>query len=183
MKKTGCKGSAAAETEKVESRPNKMLKKPHEITDIRNSLALASAILIFHVALLAGIGILVLFFSGIVNYIFWIFIAGSALITGAAYLFYRRMKKEGGAAFLKILSLPELRGKNIEVHFLGGLASLKIAGDRDHQVIENMAMPVSRQLEDPDSRRFRELMELARLMEKNLITPDEYHQVKKSLLN
>jgi len=26
-------------------------------------------------------------------------------------------------------------------------------------------------------------MELARLMEKNLITPDEYHQVKKSLLN
>jgi hypothetical protein len=162
-----------------------MLKKTHEIADIRNSLALASAILIFHVVLLAGIGILVLFFSGIVNYIFWIFLAGSALITGAAYLFYRRMKKDGGAAFLKILSLPELRGKNIEVNFLGSLASLKIAGDpnRNHQAIENTAIPVSRQLEDPDSRRFRELMELASLMEKNLITPEEYHQVKKSLLN
>lgn len=161
-----------------------MFKKNNELTHIRNSLALASSILVFHVVLLAGIGLLVLFFSGLVNYIFWIFLIGSALITGAAYLFYRRMKKEGGAAILNILSHPELRGKNVEVNFLGGLASVKIAGNsKEPQALDTMAMPVSRQLEDSDSRRIRELTELARMLEKNLLTPEEYHQVKKRLLN
>jgi hypothetical protein len=136
------------------------------------------------VLLLAGLGILVLFFSGVVNYIFWIFLAGSALITGSVYLFFRYMKKEGGTAFLKIMSLPELKGKNVEVNLLGGLASFKIASDTtEPQVIESDVVPVARQLEDPDSKRIRELMELSRMLEKNLITLEEYHQVKKSLLN
>ena len=161
-----------------------MFKKNNEIINITNSLVLASSILIFHVVLLAGLGILVLFFSGIVNYIFWIFLAGSALISGSVYLFYRYIKKEGGPAFLKIMSLPELKGKNVEVNLLGGLASFKIASDKSApQVIESDAIPLSRQLEDPDSRRLRELTELARMLEKDLITLEEYHQVKKSLLN
>lgn len=161
-----------------------MFKKDNEISNITNSLVLASAILIFHVVLLAGLGILVLFFSGIVNYIFWIFLAGSALITGSVYLFFRYMKKEGGTAFLKIMSLPELKGKNVEVNLLGGLASFKIASDKTNpQVIESNLVPSVRQLEDPSSRRLRELTELARMLEKNLITLEEYHQVKESLLN
>ncbi len=161
-----------------------MFKKNGEITNVANSLLLASSILIFHVILLAGIGILVLFFSGIVNYIFWIFLASSALVTVSIYLFYRYMKKEGGTAFLKILSLPELKGKEIEVNLLGGLASFKIASDnRVQQVIENNAIPVSRQLEDSDTRRLRELTELAGMLEKDLISLEEFHQVKRSLLN
>jgi len=161
-----------------------MFKKDNEISNITNSLVLASSILIFHVLLLAGLGILVLFFSGIVNYIFWIFLAGSALITGTVYFFFRYMKKEGGTAFLKIMSLPELKGKNVEVNLLGGLASFKIASDKTNpQLIESDVIPSARQLEDPSSRRLRELTELARMLEKNLITIEEYHQVKKSLLN
>lgn len=160
-----------------------MIKKKGEITNIANSLLLASSILIFHVILIAGIGILILFFSGIVNYIFWIFLAGSALITGSVYLFFRYMKKQGGTAFLKIMSLPELKGKNVEVNLLGGIASFKIAGDNHApQVIENNVIPVSRQLEDSKSRRLRELTELVRMLEKNLITIEEFDQVKKSLL-
>ena len=161
-----------------------MFKKNNEITNITNSLLLASSILIFHVILIAGIGILVLFFSGIVNYILWIFLAGSALISGSVYLFYRYMKKEGGSAFLKIMSLPELKGKNVEVNLLGGLASFKIASDNSAPpAIESDVIPLSRRLEDPDARRLRELTELARMLEKNLITLEEYYQVKKSLLN
>ena len=160
-----------------------MFKKNNEITNITNSLILASSILIFHVILLGGIGILVLFFSGIVNYIFWIFLAGSALIAGSGYLFYRYMKKKGGTAFLRILSFPELNGKNVEVNLLGGLASFKIAGDNSvPQGIESNIIPVARQLEDPDSKRLRELTELACMLEKNLITIEEFDQVKKSLL-
>lgn len=163
-----------------------MFKKNNEISNIANSLVLASSILIFHVILLAGLALLVLFFTGIVNYFIWIFLCGSALISSAVYLFYRYMKKQGGAAFLKILSLPELKGKNVEVNLLGGLASFKIAGENDNNsstMIENKAIPVSRQLENPESRRFRELTELAHLLEKDLITLEEYNYVKKSLLN
>jgi len=161
-----------------------MFKKNNEITNITNSLLLASSILIFHVILIAGIGILVLFFSGIVNYILWIFLAGSALIAVSGYLFYRYMKKEGSTALLKILSFPELKGKNIEVNLFGGLASFKIAKDKSEpMVIESDVIPLSRRLEDPDARRLRELTELARMLEKNLITLEEYYQVKKSLLN
>ena len=161
-----------------------MFKKNNEISNIANSLVLASSILIFHVILLAGLALLVLFFSGIVNYFFWIFLCGSALISSAVYLFYRYMKKQGGAAFLKILSLPELKGKNVEVNLLGGLASFKIADDNNSStMIENKTIPVSRQLENLESRRFRELTELAHLLEKDLITLEEYNYVKKSLLN
>ena len=162
----------------------KMFKKDNEISNITNSLVLASAILIFHVVLLGGLGLLVLFFSGIVNYIFWIFIVGSALVSGSVYLFFRHMKKEGGMAFLKIMSLPELKGKNVEVNLLGGLASFKIANDKSESIeLESNVIPVSRQLEDPSSRRLRELAELSRMLEKNLITLEEFNQVKKSLLN
>ena len=84
---------------------------------------------------------------------------------------------------MKIMSLPELKGKNVEVNLLGGLASFKIASDTTElQVIESKVIPVARQLEDPDSKRIRELTELASMLEKNLITLEEYHQVKKSLL-
>jgi len=167
-----------------------MFKKNKEISNITNSLVLASYILIFHVILLGGVAILVLFFSGIVNYLFWIFLGGCLLISGAIYLFYRYMKKHGGAAFLKILSLPELNGKNVEVNLLGGLASFKIADDKSRShgnnlppMIDNEAVPYPRRLEDPNTRRFKELKELARMLEKNLITIEEYNHMKKSLLN
>lgn len=161
-----------------------MLKKKNETTALVSSLFLASSVLIFHVVLLAAMGILVIFFSGIVNYIFWIFLGSCALIGGGGYLFYRYMKKDGGRALYQLLSLPELKGKNLEVKLLGGLASLKIADDEDktHAIEVHQATP-SRQLEDPGSIRIRELTELTRLLEKNLITPEEYDQAKKSLFH
>jgi len=167
-----------------------MFKKNKEISNITSSLVLASYILIFHVILLGGVAILVLLFSGIVNYLFWIFLGGCLLISGSIYLFYRYMKKQGGAVFLKILSIPELNGKNVEVNLLGGLASFKIAEDNNRSpgnewppMIDNESVLSPRRLEDPNSRRLKELTELARMLEKNLITIEEYNQMKKSLLN
>jgi len=159
-----------------------MLRKKNEITNLFNSLALASTILLFHVILVLVIGILVLFLSGIVNYIFWIFLGMSALIAGSVYLFLRYMKKEGGKTFLNLMNLPELKGRNVEVNLLGGLASFKVKGDKNaSRVIETDVRPVTHQLEDPQSIRLKELTELARLLENNLITLDEYQQAKKTL--
>jgi hypothetical protein len=161
-----------------------MFKKKSEINHLVYSLFLASSILIFHVVLLAGLGILVLFFRGIVNYILWIFVGGCALIMGSAYLFIKYMQKEGGRKVQKILTLPEFQGRSVEVSVLGGLASFKIGRDDEKQPgIESNFIPVSHQLEGPQSIRLRELTEFARLLEKDLITLDEYYRVKKTLLD
>ena len=162
-----------------------MFKKNKEISSIANSLVVASSILIFHVILLAGLGILVFLFSGIVNYFFWIFLGGAAIISGSLYLFYRHMKKQGGAAFIKLMSLPEIKGKNVEINLLGGLASFKVTDDvkETSLAIENKTDPAHLMLEDPDSKRFRDISALASMLEKDLITREEYNHLKKSLMN
>jgi len=162
-----------------------MFKKKSETNHIVSSLFLASSILIFHVVLLAGLGILVLFFRGIVNYIVWIFAGGGVLILGSAYIFFKYMKKEGGRKVQKILALPEFQGKRVEISVLGGLASFKISCDDESQqsFIENNSIPTARQLEGPHAIQLRELTELAHLLEKDLITLDEYLRIKKSLFD
>ncbi len=162
-----------------------MFKKNKEISTIANSLVVASSILIFHVILLASLGILVFIFSGIVNYFFWIFLGVAALISGGLYLFYRYMKKQGGITFMKLMSLPELDGKNVEINLLGGLASFKVTDEdkKRSRAIENNTDPVHLMLEDPESKRFRDISALANMLEKDLITREEYNHLKKSLMN
>jgi hypothetical protein len=159
-----------------------ILKKQGEENHLMNSLFLASLILVFHVVLVAGLGVLVLLLHGIVNYMVWILLGGFLLTAGSAYLFFRYMKQGGGQALQRMLSLPEFKGKNIEINFLGGIASLKIRNENKERVaIESSMMPNSRQIEDSQTVYLREISELARLLEKNLITPDEYFQAKKVL--
>lgn len=160
------------------------MQKKKETTAVVSSLFLASSVLIFHVVLLAAMGILVIFFSGIVNYLFWIFLGSCALIGGGAYFFFRYMKKDGGRVLYQLMSLPEMQGKNLEIKLLGGLASMKIADDGDKTLaIDVDHQSVSHQLEDPGTVRLRELTELARLMENKLITPEEFDQAKKTLFH
>ena len=74
------------------------------------------------------------------------------------------------------------RGRSFEVSFLKGLASLKFSQPGDLKVIENISSNSKFQLEDPETARIRELTELARLFEKNLITSEEYHRAKNQIL-
>lgn len=161
-----------------------MFKKPNDDNHLINSLFLASAILVFHLILIAGLSVLVLLLHGIVNYMAWILLGGFSLATGSVYLLFRYMKQGGGKALQKIISLPEFKGKNIEINFFGGIASLKIRNENiEKEMIESNLVPSSRQIEDSQAMRYRELTELARLLEKKLITPDEYYQAKKVLFN
>ena len=142
---------------------------------------LAYFVLAMHVLVIAGLGILVIFFRGIVNYMIWIFLLGSAAILTSAYLFYRRMKKER-KTLNDMLNSPLFRGQNVEVSLLGGLAAFRIGRSADAPpMIVDRNDPV-KQLEDPSAARIRELSELARLLENDLITIDEFNKVKDQLL-
>jgi hypothetical protein len=144
-------------------------------------ILMAHLILLFHAILLAGLGVLVIFFRGIIQYMLWIFLIGSAGIIASAYLFYKRLKKEG-MTLKDVLNSPMFRGRSVEVSVLGGLASFRLGGSDGPPMIENGSTAQPPQLEDPDTIRVRELMDLARLLEKNLITFDEYEKTKARIL-
>ncbi|MFP4452624.1 MAG: hypothetical protein ACOC03_03505 [Desulfosalsimonas sp.] len=91
---------------------------------------IAFFILIFHVVLLALIGVLVLFLGGLLNYLPWILLGGLVLLIGSGYLMLRRLAAKS-EAIVKVLDLPELKGKNIELKVMGGLASVKISNPED----------------------------------------------------
>lgn len=145
------------------------------------SIILAYTILILHVLLLAGLGLLVLFFGGMVQYLFWIVIAGMGLVALSAYLFYRKLRKEG-RSLKEAMQSPMFQGRSMEVSFLGGMASLRLGAPAQPPAIEagNGQTPLA--LEGPEEKCIREIKELAQLLEKNLITPEEFASAKRRVL-
>jgi hypothetical protein len=126
-------------------------------------------------------GLLVLFFGGMVQYLFWIVIAGMGLVALSAYLFYRKLRREG-RSLKEAMQSPMFNGRSMEISFLGGMASLKLGAPTRPPAIEagNGSTPLS--LEDPEEKRIREIKELAQLLEKNLITPEEFANAKRRVL-
>jgi len=149
-------------------------------TGLFKGVMLAYFILILHVILIAAMGMLVIFFRGIVAYMPWIFIGGCALLLGSGYYFYRRIKAQG-KSLRETLNSPLLQGKSFEISLMGGLASFKVGQHDANPPIVISAGDNRPQLEDPSAARLRELTELANLLEKDLITPDEYNRFKRNL--
>ena len=162
-----------------------MFGKKKEDDGIVRSVLLAYFILALHVLLIAGVAILVLFFRGVVSYMLWIFLGGIALIILSALYLIRRMRAEG-RSLGEMLRNPMFNGRSVEVSLLGGMATVKLGQPSRPPAIEHdVAVDIPR-LEDPDASRSREvseLAELARLLEKDLITVDEFNKAKKQLLN
>ena len=110
----------------------------------------------------------------------WILLCGFTVIAVSAYFFYRHIKNDG-KTLQEILSTPLLRGKTVEVNFFGGLLSFRIGGSKDIPALDNDSAGHSRRLEDPATVRIRELTEIARLLENDLITLDEYNKTKQQI--
>ncbi len=157
-------------------------KKKKNETGLFKGVMTAYFIVVLHVLLIAGVGLLVIFFQGIINYMPWILLGGSALIIASVYLFYIRIKKQG-MTLRETLKSPMFQGRTVEVSLLGGLASVKIGGGSGGApALENNSSTQYLQLADPASVRLKELTELADLLEKNLITLDEYNTFKQQIL-
>jgi hypothetical protein len=140
----------------------------------------AFLILIMHVLLLGIIGLLVLVFHGIINYMGWIILGISLSVVGWWYWFYRRMKSDR-EKIRNIVGDSLLKGKSVEISFLGGAATFKLNNSDSIQTIETLSEE-RRQLSGPAPEYTDKLTELARLYEKNLITDEEYDKAKKRLL-
>lgn len=141
------------------------------------SVMVAYFLLILHVLLIVGLGLVVIFFSGIVRYIFWIFLLGTIAVLASLFYFYRRMKAEG-KTLRQMMQSSMFKGRPVEVSLLGGLASFRVGPSEGTPELGTDVHHPSHQLEDPDTVRLREIAELARLFENDLITREEYEKAK-----
>lgn len=157
-----------------------MFKKKKESDGLLKSVILAYTILTLHVLVIAGLGLLVIFFRGIVHYMLWIILGGTLIVLFFFIYFYRRMKAEG-RTLQEILRSSTFSGRAVEVSVFGGLATLKVGKPVYPPALEAGESHSLPQLEDPETMRIRELKELAHLLEKNLITKEEYDLAKKKL--
>lgn len=147
---------------------------------ILKPVMMAYLVLALHVALIVVLGLVVLFFSGIVQYVFWIFLLGAAAVVASFYYFYRRVKAER-RSLNRTLQSPMFNGRPFEVSLLGGLASFKVGGADDVPKLGPGTHQPANQLEDPETVRLREIKELAYLLKNDLITREEYEKAKQQI--
>jgi hypothetical protein len=162
-----------------------MFNKKKENDGVVRSVLLAYFILALHILLIAGMAVLVLFFRGVVNYMLWILAGGVILVGISALYLVRRMRAEG-KSLGEMLRNPVFNGRSVEVSLLGGMATVKLGQPSQLPAIghdSTIDVPRLDQPETPDSRDVSELAELARLLEKDLITVDEFNIAKRQLLN
>ena len=156
-----------------------------ESGEIFRGILLAHLILFLHLLLIACLGLLVIFFYGVSQYMLWIFLVASILLAGLGYLLYRRIQSSGTQSFKDIQNSAISEGRSFEVSILGGLATLKFCRPANTLPIENAAAgrhDPAHQLEDPETVRIRELNGLANMLQNNLITFEEFSRVKQQVL-
>ena len=150
---------------------------------LTKGVLLAFVILAFHVGMLLLVALLIVFFGFIIQYFVWILLFIGVVIAGSiGYILYSLKKQSSGIA--EVLTMPEFKGKNVELRLFGGLASVKITDTQDSSsMLAHDGASQMKYLESPDSTRVRDLSELARLLENDLITREEYQQAKEELFN
>lgn len=164
------------------------MKSSNDSPGVIKSLFTVYLILGGHLLLIVVLCFFVLFFRGLVNYMLWIFLGGVSLICLSAYLIYKRMQREG-QALKEMLALPTFQGKNVEIRVLGGLASVRVedanagAGPAPLAIEANASQNHRPIAALPPSSHVSELLELAHLLDNDLITLDEYNKAKKKIIN
>ena len=139
-------------------------------------------ILFLHLLIIVGLVLMVIFLRSVTRHTLWVFLGATGLFMLSGLFIYWRIKSKGKKILHDIESSSLFQGRSFEVSFLRGLASLKFGQPDDQKVIENSSSEAKFQLEDPETVRIRELTELARMYEKNLITTEEYNKAKNQIL-
>lgn len=156
--------------------------KPKERSEIAKSFFFAYLILILNIVLVLLVGTVVIFFKGITDYVIWILVSGALLVAICSFLFWRRIK-QSGRTLKETMKDPIFEGRSVQVDLLGGLFSVKMGQPTIPRTLSiGDAGPRLHQLEDPLTVRTRGLTRLADLLEKNLITRQEFLMAKEDLM-
>lgn len=154
---------------------------------IWNSILLMFLIFILHILLVIGLVITVIVLQGFLEYTAWIFLSVFILILGSGFWFWRKFQQRK-ESLSDILNAPSFKGRDVEVSFLGGTVNLKLGAQSNIKRSQETLQEYEKndeplELEDQETIRIRDLKELGRLMEKGLITEEEYNLAKRRLLD
>ena len=99
--------------------------KPTDKEGIFKSLFAAYFVLLLHVFLVAGVGVAVVLFKGVYQYLPWILSGIAALVIALFWIFYLRIKRSS-TDIKDVLSHPAFQNRNVEIKLLGGMATFKL---------------------------------------------------------
>jgi hypothetical protein len=151
------------------------------------NIFIAYFILLFHVVLLAGIAVFVVLIKGFFEYLPWIMAGAGLLVALCVWLVIRQMRKNS-AQIQDILSNEQLKHRNVEISFMGGLASFKVKSNAEdtrrlltYPEPDNLS-PDTRLIETDTDKAERKMNQLNALYEKDLITKEEFDQARQSII-
>ena len=146
------------------------------------AIIMTHIILFLHLLIIIVIVLMVIFFREVTQHMLWVILGAIVLFLLSGLIFYRHIKSKGKKMIHDIENSSLFQGRSVEISFLRGLASLKFGQPDDLKALENPSSKVNLQLEDPETIHIRDLTELARMYEKDLITSEEYNRAKDQIL-
>ena len=132
-------------------------------------------ILLLHVLLLVVLGLFIIFFRGLVQYMPWILGGGLAIIVTLlvwGFVKYRRRRAQ--------VQHMRAHGRGMEISLLGGLASMRVGGNPGY---DGWSTDAHLQLEDPHTTRMRSLEKLMEMYNQELISREEFLRLKHEVLH
>lgn len=182
--------------------------KPKDKEGLFKSLFAAYFVLLLHVFLVVGVGVAVVLFKGVYEYLPWILSGIAALVIAVFWLFYLRIKRSS-TDIQDVLSHPAFQNRNVEIKLLGGVATFKLSmpvSNSDNLLAGQSGQGVNLLVQDTNISKISDnegigadqyynpklesfnnnieqrLAQLAQLYNQNLITDDEYSMAKKRIL-
>jgi len=145
-----------------------------------NGVFIGYVVLLLHVLLIIGVGVAVVLIKGIYDFR-WLILTGSVALVGiSGYIFYRKLK-ESNRSLREAMNDPALRDRTLEISLFGGMASVKLGHVNEQpQLIHSGEVNEIKQLEAPRSH-VQELNDLAKMLEDDLITREEFNRMKSEL--
>jgi len=147
-----------------------------------SGVVLAYLVLLLHLLLMVGLGITVVVIKGIYDFRWLILLAGIVIIGGSGYYFYRYFK-EHKQKLHDLMSDPAFNDRTLEISLMGGMATVRLGHKDDNiKLIQAADETEVKQLEQPKSGQMKELTELTRMLDDELITREEFLKLKKDIL-
>jgi len=147
-----------------------------------SGVMLGYLVLLLHIVLMIVLGITVIVIKGIYDFRWLILFAGIALIGGSGYYFYRYFQ-EHKQKLQDLMSDPALHDRTLEISLMGGMATMRLGHKDDNiKLIQETSEAEIKQLELPKSAQMKELSELTRMLDEELITREEFLQLKKGII-
>jgi len=150
--------------------------------NVFSGVMLGYLVLVLHILLMVGLGVTVVVIKGIYDFRWLILIAGLALVAGSGYYFYRYFR-EHKQRISDLMSNPAFTDRTFEISLMGGMATMKL-GHKDDSVklIQADSETDLKQLESPKPSQIKELSELTRMLDDELITREEFLKLKKEVI-